>query len=102
MGKKKKKKHIGDPYEIAFGTDWAYIAGFTSGGAPYGITQEEADALEADQDIMCQHNYCFCCHHMLANDHFSERGYEEGVCKECEINPKCDVAAECLDCRLPF
>jgi len=46
--KSKKKANILDEYE-AFG-DFAYIAGYTDGGVPYGITHDEMEAeLQNDE-----------------------------------------------------
>ena len=43
-GKKKAKKQRGDYAELYLDQDdcFYFIAGYTSGGAPYGITWEEA------------------------------------------------------------
>ena len=51
MGKKhKKKKNTVDPYKELYsemdGT-FAFIAGYTSGGAPYGLTWEQV-GIESD------------------------------------------------------
>jgi hypothetical protein len=59
-GKNRRGGHSGPP-EIEhplgmYGRDWdddfAYIAGFTSGGAAYGVSWQEADYLRNDPDIL--------------------------------------------------
>lgn len=57
MGKKKKKhkknkkNRYNDDFGMDFGSDetYAFIAGFTSGGAPYGITHEEMAEIEREE-----------------------------------------------------
>ncbi|WP_059170372.1 hypothetical protein [Bacillus sp. FJAT-27445] len=54
MGKKKKKKNKNKNRKTYYYDDWgidsdetfAFIAGYTSGGAPYGITHEEMAEIE--------------------------------------------------------
>jgi hypothetical protein len=56
---KKRQKKIGnknpelEEYGRVFGSDenFAFIAGFTSNGAPFGITHEEMRELENEQDF---------------------------------------------------
>lgn len=51
--KKKNKNAYNEEYGIEFGHDetFAFIAGFTDGGAPYGISWEEWEEIEkAEQD----------------------------------------------------
>ena len=44
MGKRKKsRKHWEEIAEEFYSDSYYFIAGFTSGGAPYGITMEEAE-----------------------------------------------------------
>lgn len=49
--KRSPEPDLGD-IPAGYGEDWddnfAYIAGFTSGGAPFGVTWEEAEAADAD------------------------------------------------------
>ncbi|RII26072.1 MAG: hypothetical protein CXR30_17075 [Geobacter sp.] len=56
--KNKHKKQA--PEQIAPDSDehFAYIAGYTDGGAPYGVTWEEMEAAErsaADEVVFTQH-----------------------------------------------
>jgi V8-like Glu-specific endopeptidase len=59
MKKKKHSKIIGNKnhemveYGTIFGNDenFAFIAGFTSNGAPFGITHEEMVELENEQKL---------------------------------------------------
>ena len=46
--KTKRRKKQEDYEENLFGSDeiFAFIAGYTSGGAPYGITWEEMEVIE--------------------------------------------------------
>jgi len=57
MGKKKKiknkrtsryKKEL-DGYGIEYDEDYAFIAGFSEGGAPFGITHEEMKEIEREE-----------------------------------------------------
>jgi len=56
MKKKKTNKKFrrtdnNSEYGQLFGSDenYAFIAGFTSGGAPYGITHEEMEMIEIEE-----------------------------------------------------
>ena len=43
--RKLKKEKIDEYVELASDENFAFIAGFTSGGAPYGLTHEEMAEL---------------------------------------------------------
>jgi len=43
--KKKEEEESSCPTPIESDENFAYIAGYTSGGAPYGVTWEEAEGL---------------------------------------------------------
>ena len=44
--RKLKKSRIGEYVEIDSDENFAFIVGYTSGGAPYGLTHEEMADLE--------------------------------------------------------
>lgn len=44
--KKKPIKQVSEQIAPESDEHFAYIAGYTAGGAPYGVTWEEMDALE--------------------------------------------------------
>jgi hypothetical protein len=46
--KEPERADIPEGYGEDWDDDFACIAGFTSGGAPFGVTWEEAEALDAD------------------------------------------------------
>jgi hypothetical protein len=51
LKKQRKKKKTSEVIEESFSDEqFAFIAGYTSGGAPYGVTWEEAD-IENDQEF---------------------------------------------------
>jgi len=59
MKKKKRHKNIGNKnpelkeYGMEFGSDenFAFIAGFTSNGTPFGITHEEMREIEKEEKL---------------------------------------------------
>lgn len=55
MKKKHKKHDYEEGYGVEYDENFAMIIGFTSGGAPYGLTWEEFEKIEAedrmDEDI---------------------------------------------------
>jgi len=53
MAKKKKNteiKQIEEIYPIDSDENFAFIAGYTSGGAPYGITHDEMTSIEKENN----------------------------------------------------
>lgn len=57
MSKKKKNRKKKETNEVEVMTEeelygFDFIAGFTSGGAPYGITSEEAKEMELEEEQM--------------------------------------------------
>jgi hypothetical protein len=40
-------------FEFDSDENFAFIAGYTSGGLPYGITHEEMKALNNDELVLC-------------------------------------------------
>ena len=44
--KRKKKKEVSEDNSFESNDTFAFIAGYTSGGAPYGITWEEMEEIE--------------------------------------------------------
>ena len=55
---KKNKNAYNDDYGQEFGSDetFAFIAGFTDGGAPYGITWEEWEEIEKAEQKAAKEN----------------------------------------------
>lgn len=56
--KNKHKKQAPEQFAPDSDEHFAYIAGYTDGGAPYGVTWEEMEAAErsaADEVIFTQH-----------------------------------------------
>jgi len=49
--KKLKKVKLEEQIEPFSDENFAFIAGYTSGGAPYGLTHEEMAELEKENDI---------------------------------------------------
>ncbi len=49
--KKLKKVKLEEQIEPFRDENFAFIAGYTSGGAPYGLTHEEMAELEKENDI---------------------------------------------------
>ena len=47
MKKKHKKHDYEEGYGVEYDENFAMIIGFTSGGAPYGLTWEEFEKIEA-------------------------------------------------------
>ena len=45
----KEKRNFVDDKDIDSDENFAYIAGYTSGGAPYGLTHEEMRRIESEQ-----------------------------------------------------
>ncbi len=57
LSKKKKNRKKKETNEVEVMTEeelygFDFIAGFTSGGAPYGITSEEAKEMELEEEQM--------------------------------------------------
>jgi len=44
---RKKEKYAARPFPRDWDDEFAFIAGYTEGGAPYGVTREESEALDA-------------------------------------------------------
>jgi hypothetical protein len=57
--KRKKKKFPDEDFEIGNDDNFAFIAGYTSGGAPYGLTYEDWNEIlerEGSEDFDRQRN----------------------------------------------
>lgn len=52
----KEKKYLGE-FGVDYDDYFAYIAGFTSGGAPYGITWEEMEEIKKREKLMAEGNF---------------------------------------------
>jgi len=48
--RKLKKEKIEEHVELDSNENFAFIAGYTSGGAPYGLTHEEMAEIEKEND----------------------------------------------------
>ena len=48
--RKLKKEKIDENIELASDENFAFIAGYTSGGAPYGLTNEEMAEIETENN----------------------------------------------------
>lgn len=68
--KEKEKEYLGE-FGVDFDDHYAYIAGYTSGGAAFGITWEEMEEIKKREKMM-----------------------EEGSCKEDELVEKIDLTEE--------
>jgi len=49
---KKEETALSGEYGLDYDDDFANIIGFTSGGAPYGVTWSEAEQMKRQENVM--------------------------------------------------